>query len=173
VITLGVRAALEVDAPAVPEGVEIVEVDRGGQATLHNPGQLVIFPVLDVRRLGARVWVESLARATQRLAWECGAQVLKYDPLKPGLYDEHGAKVAAIGVRIRHGVSTHGIALNISNDLNDFSWIRACGRVGAPMAHLKAYAPLAEMFALWVRCLQAEVDKAAQISELEPPSLRL
>lgn len=168
VITLGVRAS-EADLLASDfgtRGFEVVRVDRGGQATLHNPGQLVIFPVLDVKQFGPRAWVCHLIHATQALASELG-QPLTYSEREPGLYTDSGAKVASIGVRIRKGVSTHGIAINLRNDLQPFQWIRACGREGASVAHLQTKFSIPQVFGLWVKALEAEVDKAGNLAEFK------
>lgn len=165
VVTLGVRAGnadlLRSDLQS--QGFSVHTVDRGGQATLHNPGQLVIFPVLNVRGLGAKSWVCLLIKATQRLSAELG-HPLRWDPAQPGLYSEHG-KVVSLGVRLRQGVSTHGLAINLHNDLKPFQWIRACGRQGAAMAHLPTKLSLPEVFALWVKAFDAEVDIPANLAE--------
>jgi lipoyl(octanoyl) transferase len=171
VVTLGVRAGTS--EVAVPDlhgrGFDLVRVDRGGQATLHNPGQLVIFPVLNAGRLnagcaGAKNWVCLLIHATQSLAERLG-HPLQWDAQNPGLYDGQG-KVVSVGVRLRKGISTHGIAINIHNDLAPFGWIRACGRSGASMSRLPSELTLLEVFQLWLRCFDAEVDKARNLAQV-------
>lgn len=165
VVTLGVRAgAVDVVHPDLAAvGFSVERVDRGGQATLHNPGQLVIFPVLGVRGLGAKAWVCRLVKATQAMASEMGCP-LRWDPANPGLYNDKG-KVVSLGVRLRQGVSTHGLALNIHNDLTPFSWIRACGRESASMAHLPTKYSLSDVFDRWISAYQAEVDKAVKVAQ--------
>ena len=166
VVTLGVRAhADEVSEAAAPPlrraGFAIERVDRGGQATLHNPGQLVIFPVVPVGDLGPRAWVCRLIKTTQKMATGL-QQELRWDELSPGLYDDFG-KVVSIGVRLRQGVSTHGLAINVHNDLVPFSWIRACGRASAPMSRLRTELTLSEVFGLWCEAFKAEVDKCTNL----------
>ncbi len=153
VITLGVRARTDVDLARDElelrnEGFEVVRVDRGGQATLHNPGQLVIFPVVNIREGGARVWVCALAKATVNCLRHFGAEV-EWDEKRPGIYSSQG-KMAAIGVRIRQGVSTHGVAINVSNSLKDFAAIRACGVVDAAVDKLGTGSELNEVFRVWL-----------------------
>jgi len=165
VVTLGVRAqALDIVNPDLSvHGFSVERVDRGGQATLHNPGQLVIFPVLEVRALGAKAWVCRLIKATQTMAEELGVP-LRWDPANPGLYNGKG-KVVSLGVRMRNGISTHGLAINIHNDLAPFSWIRACGREAAPMAHLPTKYSLSEVFVRWLHAYDTEVDKASKLAQ--------
>ncbi|MBX3022347.1 MAG: lipoyl(octanoyl) transferase LipB [Bdellovibrionales bacterium] len=167
VVTLGVRAGPQdlLQSDLAARGFALERVDRGGQATLHNPGQLVIFPVLKVRPLGAKDWVCLLVKATQVLASDLG-QPLRWDPARPGLYSEQG-KVVALGVRLRGGISTHGLAINIHNDLRPFSWIRACGHEGAALDHLPTKYSLPEVFARWIQAFDAEVDKASNLAQFK------
>ena len=108
------------------EGVRIFATDRGGQATLHNPGQLVLYPILPLKKwhLGVRQYVECLERATACLLAEHGLDVTR--GYEPGLF-VNGKKIAAFGIRVDRGVSLHGVAINIYNKLEPFSWIRQCG----------------------------------------------
>lgn len=131
-ITLGRRAILESD---VLEGAEqlrerafsVYHVDRGGEATLHNPGQLVIYPIVDLRALNfaVRQFIEYLELTTVQwlAAYGVEAGVKKGCP---GVYTSRG-KIGFVGVRIRRGVSTHGISINVKNNLQDFQMIRSCG----------------------------------------------
>jgi lipoyl(octanoyl) transferase len=152
VITYGARAA-DCDfkfprAELESRGFELLEVDRGGQATIHNPGQLVIFPVWAMRSIGARRWVESLAEITRlTLAqWNITSQ---WRDDQPGLHTAHG-KIMACGVRIRQGISTHGVALNVHNNLADFALIRSCGISSAPLDRMGDGVDLPSIFAAWV-----------------------
>lgn len=166
VITLGRRGHVDLDVLNAPPQTEILTVDRGGQATLHNPGQLVIFPCLDVRELGgAKAWVELLVRTSLLVAAGLG-RPLRFDPKSPGLYEQNGqAKVISLGVRLRQGISTHGLAINVRNDLNEFEWIRSCGQAQAPMAHLVTNHTLLNLFEIWCQCFQAKVDKSSKLVE--------
>jgi lipoate-protein ligase B len=170
-VTLGVRGGLHdllcSEVELQKRGFCVMRLDRGGQATLHNPGQLVIFPVFRVREIGAKNWISLLLRSTQALARDLG-QELCCDGSAPGLYSARG-KVVSVGVRLRGGVSTHGLAINVFNDLEDFRAIRVCGRAGAPLDRLKAYRPLPQLFAAWVEAFQAEVDKRSILNEFREP----
>lgn len=132
VITLGKRAQKESDLltseiQIKEKGFSVRHVDRGGEATLHNPGQIVIYPIVNLRTLGmgVRDYIEGLQITTVRLLNAYGIEcVVKSDC--PGVYTSRG-KIGFIGVRIRHGVSTHGLSINVRNDLRDFQNIRSCG----------------------------------------------
>lgn len=131
VYTLGMRGGREhlLVAPELLErrGAAVVPTDRGGDITFHGPGQLVAYPILDLRRrgLGPASYVRMLeATLIETLAF-FGIEAMRV-PGRPGVWAE-GAKVAALGVRVRGGVSTHGIALNVSTDLDWFGLIVPCG----------------------------------------------
>jgi lipoate-protein ligase B len=145
-------------------GFDVVEVDRGGQVTIHNPGQLVIFPVIPIAPRGPREFVCALSRATGQVTQALGKRAA-WRESAPGLYTETG-KIAALGLRFRRGVATHGLALNVRNDLAPFSWIVPCGAKGAPVDRLETKKSLAEIFELWVQSFtQLQVDKSAELLE--------
>jgi lipoate-protein ligase B len=150
-ITLGVRGTAE--DLLVPtehlkqQGFEVHHLDRAGQATLHNPGQLVIFPVVNIRDKGVREWVCHLLKTTVVCLKHFGLET-KWDEAHPGVYSELG-KVASLGVRIRRGISTHGIAINVSNRIEDFQVIRACGRSAAPIDKLGEQFTVRDVFEVW------------------------
>lgn len=136
VITLGKRGQSLTDVLTSMEvlrekNIKIIATDRGGQATLHNPGQLVIYPVVPLREwgLGVREYVECLERATAHYLAEYGMEVTRRE--EPGLYVD-GQKIAAFGIRVDRGVTLHGLAININNDLESFSLIRQCGQFVLP-----------------------------------------
>lgn len=136
VITLGKRGQSFADILTSMEtlrekNIKIIATDRGGQATLHNPGQLVIYPIIPLREwgIGVREYVECLERATAHFLAEYGMDVER--GAEPGLYVS-GRKLAAFGIRIDRGVSLHGLAININNDLDSFSLIRQCGQIVLP-----------------------------------------
>ncbi len=126
VITLGKRGSLSLDVNVSEEEIQVVEIDRGGQATLHSPGQLVIYPILNLRRLnlGVREYVETLEKVTIHSLKQLGIAAERGH--QPGVFTPNG-KIAFVGVRIRRGISSHGISINFSNDLNLFQNIRSCG----------------------------------------------
>jgi lipoyl(octanoyl) transferase len=121
-----------------PGDIPIVQIDRVGQVTYHGPGQLVVYPLLDVRRLGlgVRELVVALEQAVIALAaaWNIDA-VGRRDA--PGIYVE-GRKLASIGLRIRRGCSYHGLAFNIAMDLEPFRRINPCGYRGLEVVDLRS-----------------------------------
>lgn len=153
VITLGLRAEVDADllfshAELQRRGFSVAHVDRGGQVTLHNPGQLVIFPIYPMREIGARAWVKGLAHVTQECLREWNIES-HWQERQPGLYTERG-KIMACGVRIRNGLSTHGVAINVSNLLTDFSLIRACGLRDAALDRMGEGVETRQVFVSWV-----------------------
>lgn len=132
VITLGIRANPERDV-LQRSNVEILRVDRGGEATYHGPGQLVIFPALHLPEwhLSVRQWVGLLLDTTVELLSQHGIPA-GWSEGKPGVFTPHG-KIASVGLKVRGGWSRHGLALNVTGDLEPFSHIRACGVASAAM----------------------------------------
>jgi len=141
VYTLG-RRALPSELPLSREllrerGIEVHESDRGGRITYHGPGQLVAYPIVAVtdvvayvRSLEAAI-VSALARAglPSRARTEDG-------PDYTGVWTGE-RKIASIGVHVQRGVTTHGLAVNVSNDLEPFTWIDPCGLQGVQMTSLE------------------------------------
>jgi lipoyl(octanoyl) transferase len=113
-----------------PGDIPVLGVDRGGQVTYHGPGQLMVYPLIDLRRrnLGVRAMVDAIETATLKMLRSfCIDAHLKVDA--PGVY-VRGEKIMALGLRIRRGASFHGLALNVCMDLAPFSRINPCGYVG-------------------------------------------
>ena len=118
------------------QGIEIVETDRGGKVTYHGPGQLVGYPIVAIDDVVA--YVRTLERAlVAALAEEgIGARGRPEDgPDYTGVWVEN-RKIASIGVHVARGVTTHGFAVNVENDLQPFGWIVACGLEGVQMTSL-------------------------------------
>lgn len=113
-----------------PGDIPLINVDRGGQVTYHGPGQLVIYTLLDIQRrhLGVRELVRKLEQAIINLLADFGIQASGREDA-PGVYVA-GAKIAALGLRVKHGRTYHGLALNVAMDLTPFSHINPCGYVG-------------------------------------------
>jgi lipoyl(octanoyl) transferase len=113
-----------------PGNIPVVQVDRGGQVTYHGPGQIVGYPLIDLRRAGVSVreLVNKLEQSIiDTLAhWNIGAERLEG---APGVYVA-GAKVAALGLRVRRGCSFHGLAFNVNMDLEPYHRINPCGYKG-------------------------------------------
>lgn len=146
VITFGRRAGVEKNLVASADrlremGVRIIATDRGGDITFHGPGQLVAYPIirLNDHRLSVGGYVHMLERAVTDTLARFGV-VAQKDACAVGVWVEQGgvlAKVCAIGVRIRRGVSLHGLALNVSTDLRYFNLIVPCGLAGRPVTSLE------------------------------------
>ena len=128
VYTLGQAGRTEhvLDAGDIP----VIKVDRGGQVTYHAPGQLVAYLLLDLRRagLGIKRLVHLLEQAVIDLLANQGVDSAAR-PDAPGVY-VGGAKIAALGLRVRRGCSFHGLALNVDMDLEPFTRINPCGYPG-------------------------------------------
>jgi lipoyl(octanoyl) transferase len=120
-------------------GVEVVETNRGGDVTYHGPGQLVGYPIFDLRgplraagkRLGPVDFVRQMEEALIRTAADYGV-VTQRVPGRTGVWTQPNGtaeerKIAAIGIHVSAGVTSHGFALNVTTDLKDFAWIVPCG----------------------------------------------
>jgi lipoyl(octanoyl) transferase len=118
------------------QGIDIVETDRGGKVTYHGPGQLVGYPIVRIDDVVA--YVRTLERALVAALAEEGvsARARPQDgPDYTGVWVEN-RKIASIGVHVARGVTTHGFAVNVENDLQPFSWIVPCGLEGVQMTSL-------------------------------------
>jgi lipoyl(octanoyl) transferase len=113
-----------------PREIPVVQTDRGGQVTYHGPGQLIAYLLLDLRRagLGVKGLVNLLEECVMGLLWSYGINA-KARPGAPGVY-VGGAKIASLGLRVRHGCSYHGLSLNVDMDLTPFGRINPCGYPG-------------------------------------------
>ncbi|MDY6813123.1 MAG: lipoyl(octanoyl) transferase LipB [Pseudomonadota bacterium] len=120
-----------------PGTIPVVQIDRGGHVTYHGPGQLVIYPLLDLRRLrlGVRELVSALEQAVIDILDGYGV-VARARREAPGVYVGE-AKIAALGLRVRRGCSYHGLALNVAMDLEPFGRINPCGYPGLAVTQLR------------------------------------
>jgi lipoyl(octanoyl) transferase len=125
VFTLGLNTKPE--HLLAPGDIPVIQIDRGGQVTYHGPGQLMIYPLIDLRRagLGVRDLVTALEQSVVDLAADYGVEAASRCDA-PGVYID-GVKLASVGLRIRRGSSFHGMALNVDVDLEPFSRINPCG----------------------------------------------
>lgn len=133
----GVRAHLFRDETFLRRhGIDLVQIERGGEITFHGPGQLVVYAILDLRRAGLSVsgHVERLEAVMLALAADVGVLASR-DERNRGVW-VHGRKLGSVGIAIRHGVSFHGLGLNVSTDLTPFTWINPCGLSGVRMTTL-------------------------------------
>jgi len=134
VFTLGMNASA--DHVLAPGDIPVVQIDRGGQVTYHGPGQLVVYPLIDLRRakLGVRDIVTALEKCVIQLvaAFGVSAEARKE---APGIYVA-GKKLGSVGIRIRRHSSYHGLAVNVNLDLEPFQRINPCGYQGLEMTQL-------------------------------------
>ncbi len=169
VLTAGVQSkesSLRVDrSEAALRRIPILEIGRGGDFTAHEPGQCVVYPHIDLKRRGLSIgsYFQSLLEVTAasvRSVWNLGTHTL---PHAPGLYaDSNGAKIASIGVMFKGFFTSFGLALNVDNDLETFSFIHPCGfpamrmttiaREGGDPEKMDLFAEdWADQFASWIR----------------------
>jgi len=136
VYTLGLNGKPE-HLPRTENGIPVIKVDRGGQITYHGPGQIVVYTLLDLRRrgLGVRALVRKLENAVIELLADYGIEANGRDDA-PGVYVA-GAKVAALGLRVRNGCCFHGLSLNVDMDLSPFRAIDPCGYPGLQVTQLR------------------------------------
>jgi len=134
VFTLGMNAKRE--HVLAPGDIPVVQIDRGGQVTYHGPGQLVVYPLIDLRRaqLGVRDFVTALERAVIGYVAQFGITA-ECRRNAPGVYVA-GRKLASVGVRVRRGATYHGLALNVNLDLTPFQRINPCGYAGLEVTQL-------------------------------------
>lgn len=125
VFTVGLNGSMQ--HVLAPGEIPVIKIDRGGQVTYHGPGQLVVYPLLDLRRrkLGVRELVSGLEEAVIETLEEYSVHAASR-PDAPGVYVD-GRKIASLGLRIRRGCSYHGLAFNIDMDLEPFGRINPCG----------------------------------------------
>lgn len=136
VFTLGLAGKME--HVLAPGDIPVIHIDRGGQVTYHGPGQLVVYPLIDLRRLklGVRGLVEGIQNSVMDTLSEFGIHcVTKREA--PGVYTPDGRKLASLGLRIRRGCTYHGLAFNVAMDLEPFLRINPCGYAGLEMTQVK------------------------------------
>ena len=156
----------------LPSTMKVVDSDRGGQITYHGPGQLVVYLLLDLRRrqLGVRSFVSLLETVIIDALGQHGLEAGRR-PEAPGVY-VGGAKIAALGLRVRSGCCYHGISLNIDLDLTPFSWIDPCGYAGLAVTSVveQGVTTSIESIQLSVlRELQSGLDFTTMIKSKEVP----
>ncbi|HET7688509.1 MAG TPA: lipoyl(octanoyl) transferase LipB [Candidatus Macondimonas sp.] len=137
VYTLGMHARPE--HVLAPRDIPVILSDRGGQVTYHGPGQWVVYPLLDLRRLGLgiRSLVNALEQAVIDLLAGYGIKAHARREA-PGVYVD-GAKIAALGLRVRRGCCYHGLALNVDMDLAPFAGINPCGYADLAVTQVRAF----------------------------------
>lgn len=136
-------AAQELPFPATfyeAKGIEVHATDRGGRITYHGPGQLVGYPIMAVRDVGrhVRTMEDSIVSTLEEI--QIRARSRPHDGSDYTGVWVQDRKIASIGVHVRKGVSTHGFAVNVANDLDPFSWVVACGLPDVEMTSVEAEA---------------------------------
>lgn len=148
-----------------PGEIPVIPCDRGGQVTYHGPGQLVVYVLFDLRRagLGVRLLVQRLEQAVI----DCLAELQLQGhtrPGAPGVYVDQ-AKIAALGLRVRHGCCYHGLALNVAMDLTPFSRINPCGYPDLKVTQLRdqgCHLPMESVAERLIPHLQAQLAAPAR-----------
>ncbi len=131
VFTLGSRGGLNnltvSESFLEKAGIPVIQVERGGDITFHGPGQLVVYPIIDLR--GARMtvvdYIESLEQVMIRAAADWGINAIRH-PMNRGVWVGNN-KLGSVGIAIRRGIAFHGMALNVNLSLRPFGWINPCG----------------------------------------------
>jgi lipoyl(octanoyl) transferase len=143
VFTLGLNASRE--HLLAPGDIPVIQIDRGGQVTFHGPGQLMIYPLIDLKRgnLGVRDLVTALEQSIVDMAADMNIDAAARADA-PGVYVED-RKLASVGLRVRRGSSYHGMALNVDVDLEPFSRINPCGYSDLEMTDLVRLGMLAHL----------------------------
>ncbi len=134
----GIRSGLLVeDDFLAARGVEVVHVERGGDVTYHGPGQVVAYPIVDLKASGWKVadFVEAIEEIMIRTAGRWGIRASR-NPKNRGVW-VGAKKLGSVGIAVRREISFHGLALNVDMDLRPFTWINPCGLAGCRMTSLK------------------------------------
>jgi lipoyl(octanoyl) transferase len=155
-----------------PGDIPVVQVDRGGQVTYHGPGQLVAYPLIDLRRagIGVRELVTRIEQAVIDTLATWGIAAARREGA-PGVYVD-GAKVMALGLRVRRGCSFHGLAFNVAMDLAPYARINPCGFQGLRVTQvldLGGPGELGEVAPLLVRELSRQLGLAPHPGPAELP----
>jgi lipoyl(octanoyl) transferase len=118
------------------QGIEVLDTDRGGLVTYHGPGQLVAYPIVDLRGYGGDVheYVRGLERTTIGALGQAGVRAGTIEGLT-GVW-VGTRKIGSIGLHVSRGITTHGLAINVNNDLQPFEWVVPCGIEGVSMTSL-------------------------------------
>ncbi|MBS0462877.1 MAG: lipoyl(octanoyl) transferase LipB [Proteobacteria bacterium] len=156
-----------------PGDIPVLHVDRGGQVTYHGPGQIVAYPLVDLRRikLGVRELVERIEQSVIDVLAEWNIIGERRDGA-PGVYVA-GAKIAALGLRVRRGCSFHGLAFNVAMDLSPFARINPCGYQGLQVTSVRDLGGPSQAAALvgpLVEALSRQLDLSATWANA-PPAL--
>jgi lipoyl(octanoyl) transferase len=160
VYTVGI-AGRDEHLPRADNGIPVIRTDRGGQVTWHGPGQIVVYVLVDLKRAGRTV--RALVRTLEQAVVEVLAAhdiPASGDEARPGVYVA-GAKIAALGLKVRRGCSYHGVSFNVNPDLGAFEAIDPCGHPGLAVTsarNLGITAPLETLAEALLARLVAHLD---------------
>lgn len=159
VFTLGRRGGRQnilVDESVIrARGIDIVPIERGGDITYHAPGQWVVYLISDLKKAGFSVtrFVDAMEKAMVDAVGHWKVQA-SGNPAFRGIWVER-RKLGSVGITVRHGITFHGLALNINTDLTPFSWINPCGIHGCEMTSLaKETGRPIDMIAAWTQIVE-------------------
>ncbi len=140
VYTLGVRKNRE--HVLMPGDIPVVESGRGGDVTYHGPGQLVVYPMIDLQRaqLTIKQLVSDLEQVAIDVLQDCGIRASRTQGA-PGAY-VNGAKIASVGLRVRRSISFHGLSLNVDMDMAPWLGVHPCGYAGLSMTQVVDHVPV-------------------------------
>ncbi len=154
-------------------GIEIYETDRGGRVTYHGPGQLVGYPIVSLKPFGDDVhrYIRLLEKTVISLLCKFDIEARTREGLT-GVWT-NGRKIASIGIHVSHGITTHGFAINASNDLEPFEWIVPCGIDGCQVTSIaKETGAVVNMGDLRTSCAESFARVFERTLQLDPgPSL--
>ncbi|MEC9281733.1 MAG: lipoyl(octanoyl) transferase LipB [Bdellovibrionota bacterium] len=148
--TLG--RSLKDKATLLPDGVPKFQTERGGLVTFHNPGQLVIYPILNLKNLnlGVKEFIFKMEESVLKSIADFSVEAFRKDAC-PGVFTEQG-KLMSMGFRIKEGISTHGMAINVCNSLEDFQGLNLCSSKAASLDRISNYHPnidTEEFYLVW------------------------
>lgn len=162
VMTLGLRAHnIDINSLCVePWNYPVFKISRGGLATIHNPGQLVIYPIINLRahKISVKNFVNSLFLTTQKTLAEIGITTTIDLCGQPGVYTDAG-KIAFCGLQIKNDITMHGLSINLYNDISVFGTIQSCGVSKPRIDSVKKYQKdisTEEFFRLWLKHFNLE-----------------
>jgi lipoyl(octanoyl) transferase len=150
------------------QGIEIADTDRGGRVTYHGPGQLVAYPIVSLRPYGDDVddFIRRMERVILSTLDHFGIEAQTIEGLT-GVWTPERRKIASIGVHVSRGVTTHGFAINVNNDLQPFEWIVPCGiddcQVSSVARETGASADMAELMDVVTERFGAIYDRSPAI----------
>lgn len=141
VFTLGrkgnLTSLIRTKVDILAEGIDIIHTERGGDITFHGPGQLVVYPIINLRRRNTSVtdFIIMLEDIMLRTSKDLGVAATR-DKRNRGIWVGDN-KIGSVGIRVRHGITFHGLALNVNLSLTPFQWIEPCGLAGVGVTSLE------------------------------------